>query len=264
MPTKTKMLEYGGFVHSPDVPVAPAFAEYLSRIDPLMADWMETVDALRRSASAELLERKKAAQRKLDDFAAAYRNQYTIKPVEHNPAFLPVARFFARYRPVRQSFSILYCNLELPLHTVYAFEGAEDMASVNSALNRETPLRWWQDGPMNRPCYLFGDCVWELKLTEIEASDKGLTLLFDQTTEKDRLQRDRLQHDLVASSQPLDQRLQFIPEAVRTAVWRRDNGKCFRCNGRDEVDLGVVTPPTHGNPPTPQNVQLLCVHCREK
>jgi 5-methylcytosine-specific restriction endonuclease McrA len=264
MPNKTRLLEYGGFVHSPDVPTSPAFAEYLSRIDPLMAAWEEAVESLQRSTSAELLECKKAAQQKLEDFAAAYRNEYTIKPVERNPAFLPVARFFARYRPVRQSFSILYCNLEMPLHTVYAFDGVNDMASVNAALNQVTPLRWWQDGPMNHPCYLFGDCIWELKLTEVEASDKGLTLLFDQTTEKDRLQRDRLQHDLTASRSPIEQRLQFIPEAVRTAVWRRDNAKCARCGGREDVDFVVVTPPLHGNPPAAQNVQLLCARCRAK
>jgi hypothetical protein len=261
MPTKTRMLDYGGFVHSPDVPMSPTLVDYLSRIDPLLAAWRDVADQWSRSpSSAELLEQKKNAQRELDEFAAAYRDVYTIKHVERNPAFLPVTRFFARYHPVRRPFSILHCNLDLPLHTVYMFEDAGDVASVNAAIDKVTPLRWWQDGPLNHPCYLFGDCVWELKLTELEASDKGLTLLFERTTEKDQLQRDRLQHDLAAAKSALSE--QYIPEAVRTAAWRRDGGKCARCGGHEDVDFFLVTAPTHGNTATAQNVQLLCARCR--
>jgi hypothetical protein len=264
MPTKTRMLHYGGFVQSPDVPTSAAFAEYLREIDPLLADWRDAVERWSQSlVSAELLEHRKIAQRNLDDFAAAYQDRYTVKHVERNPAFLPVARFFARYRPIRRPFSILYCNLDLPLHTVYAFESADDLANVNAALDEVTPLRWWQDGPLNHPCYLFGEGIWELKPTEIDASDKGLTLLFEKTTEEGRLHRDRLQHDLFSGSNGPSSE-QFIPEAVRTAVWRRDGGKCARCRSHEGVDFSIVAASPHGNTPTAQNVQLICTRCRER
>ena len=222
MPTKTKMLDYGGFVHSPDVPMSAEFAEYLRQIDPLLAAWRDAVDRWSQSQfSAELLERKKNAQREFDDFAAAYQDKYTIKHVERDPTFLPVARFFARYRPIRQPFSILHCSLDLPLHTVYAFENDADLASVNAALGKTTPLRWWQDGPSNHPCYLFGEWIWELKPTELNASDKGLTLLFEKTTEKDRLQRDRLQQDLSELRRPARRAIHPGGRAISGVAARR-------------------------------------------
>lgn len=187
MPNKTKMLDYGGFVHSPETPPSADFAEYLRQIDLLVAARQAATEQWNRSQfSAELLQRKKESQRAFDDFAAAYQDKYTIKQVERDPTFLPVAKFFARCCPIRRPFSILHCNLDLPLHTVYAFENAADLAAANAALGKATPLRWWQDGPSNHPCYLFGDWIWELKPTELNASDRGLTLLFETTTEKDR------------------------------------------------------------------------------
>jgi hypothetical protein len=256
------MLDYGGFVASPDVPTSAGFAEYLRQIDSMLAASRDAVERWSQSlVSAELLEQRKIAQRNLDEFAAVYQDRYTVKPVERNPAFLPVARFFARYRPIRRPFSILYCNLDLPLHTVYAFENDNDLHEVNAALDEVTPLRWWQDGPLNHPCYLFGEGIWELKPTEIEASDKGLTLLFEKTTEKGRLQRDRLRHDLLSGCNGPSTE-QFIPEAVRSAVWRRDGGKCARCRSHEGVDFSIVAAAAHGNTPTVQNVQLLCARCR--
>jgi hypothetical protein len=261
MPTKTSMLEHGGFVHSPEAPMSAALAEYLCQIDPLLAAWQGAIDRCGQSPfSAELLERKKNAAREFDGFAAAYRDKHTIKHVQRDPTFLPVSRFFARYRPIRRPFTILHCTLDLPLHTVYVFENHDDLASVNAALGKVTPLRWWQDGPLNHPCYLFGEWIWELKPTELNASEKGLTLLFEQTMEKSRLQGDRLRHDLSDSNGPLDQ--QHIPESVRISVWRRDGGKCARCGSRNGLDFGVLASAPGSDTPAAGKVQLLCARCR--
>jgi hypothetical protein len=263
MPNKTKMLDYGGFVQSPDVPVSAEFAEYLQQVDLLVAAWKGATEEWEQSQfSAGLLQRKKETQRAFDDFAAAYQGKYTIKHVERDPTFLPVAKFFTHYRPIRRPFSILHCNLDLPLHTVYAFENDADLAVTNAALNRVTPLRWWQNGPTDHPCYLFGECIWELKPTELNASDKGLLLQFETIKEKDELQRDRLRHDLSSPSNRSDER--FISEAVRAAVWRRDGGKCTLCGSRDGIDFEITFASMRGKPPTAQNVQLVCAKCREK
>ena len=265
MPNKTKMLEYGGFVHSPDVPAAPEFVEYLRQIDFLMAAWKGAFEEWEQSQfSADLLQCKKDAQRALDDFASGYHDKYTIKHVERDPTFLPVAKFFAHCRPIRKPFSILHCNLDLPLHTVYAFEDDADLAVANAAIGRVTPLRWWQNGPTDHPCYLFGDWVWELKPTELNASDKGLLLQFETIKEKDELQRDRLRHDLVSPSPGNRSDEQFISEAVRAAVWRRDGGKCIRCGSRDGLDFDITSASLRGKAPIAQNVQLVCAKCRAK
>jgi hypothetical protein len=263
MPTKTKMLDYGGFVHSPEAATSAEFAAYLRRIDPLLAAWRDADDRWSQSRfSPELLERRKNAKREFDAVAATYQDQYTIKHVEQNPAFLPVSRFFTMVRPIRKPFSILHCNMDLPLHTVYMFENDEDLSCVNAALGKAAPMRWWQNGPSDHPCYLFGQWIWELKPTELNSSDKGLTLLFETTTEKDLLQRNRLPHDLSGASGTLGE--QYIPEAVRTSVWRRDGGKCIRCGSREGVDFSVVVAAAHGNTATAQNVQMLCARCRGK
>jgi hypothetical protein len=265
MPNKTKMLDYGGFVHSLETPMSAQFAEYLRQIDLLVAAWRGAVEKWNQSRfSPDLLQRKKQAQRAFDDFAAGYQDKYTIKYVERDAAFLPVAKFFARYRPLRQPFSILHCNFDMPLHTVYAFENNADLAAINAAIGKTAPLRWWQNGPSNHPCYLFGEWIWELKPAEANASDKGLALLFETTTEKDRLQRDRLKHDLVGVKQCSTADEQFISEAVRAAVWRREGGKCGRCGGHQGIDFSITSPSLRGKTPTAQNVQLLCAKCRAK
>ena len=113
---------------------------------------------------------------------------------------------------------------------------------------------------MNHPCYLFGQSIWELKPTELHASDKGLTLLFEEGTEKNRQQRNRLQHGLLGVDAPSD--AQYIPEAVRSSVGRRDGGKCARCRSHEGVEFSVVGRSLRGNAPTAENVQLLCARCR--
>jgi hypothetical protein len=264
MPTKTKMLEHGGFVHSPDAPMSAAFTEYLCRIDRLLSVRQDASEQLSRSPfSAELLERKKTAEREFNEFAAAYLDKHTIKHVEQDTTFMPVARFFARHRPVRRPFAILNCSLDMPLHTVYGFDDDRDLVSVNEALNEITPLRWWHDGLMNHPCYLFGEWIWELKQAELNASDKGLTLLFEQTTEQDRLRWDRMRSSL-ADLKPAPEQEKYIPETVRVTVWRRDGGKCIRCGGRDDLDFALTPSAVRVETVTAQHVQLLCARCREK
>jgi len=262
MPNKTKMLDYGGFVHSPKVPVDETFTYYLRDVDQLFAQWQQAFCEWNQSPfSAELLERKKAAESDFDRYIAAYQDKYTIKHVERDPTFLPVAQFSVQHRPIREPFSLLHCSLDMPLHTVLSFQGKDDLARVNAALREDTPLRWWQNGPLNHPCYLFGEWIWELKPAELSASDKGLVLLFEQTSEKDRHRRDRLQHNL-ANPGGGDQ--EYIPEAVRVFVWRRDGGKCAKCNSRDGLEFRYVVPANRGGNGTADNLRLLCQRCHEK
>jgi len=260
MPTKTRMLDFGGFVRAPEAPVDRRFEEYLEIADGLLESWEHAQAAWRQSPfSAEFLDRKKQAERLLSEFVAPWKAKYTIRAVERDPEFLPVARCFARGRPFGQPLTILHCDLDVPLHTVARYHAAGDLALLNAALAEEKPLRWWQDGPLGHPCYLFGLCVWELKASELNASDKGLLLLFETAGDRGRERRDRLTsglRDPAATPQP-----DFIPERVRIAAWRRSGGRCDRCGGREGLDFFLKNSGRRYADPTPEQVEMLCQRC---
>ena len=264
MPTKTRMLDDGNFVYSPDAPRSATFFEYLDLADRLLGEWREAREACGRLAfSPGLGERKKELDRAVGGFVEAFRPHYTIKRVRQDPTFLPASRFFAQYRPLREPFSILHCNLEMPLHTVHAFRDYGDLARINGALDEDTPFPWWQSGPHDRPCYLFGDCVWELKSSETGQSDEGLVLLFAQMTETHQPSHDRAGGGYANSTATPD--ADYIPEKVRLLVWRRSRGRCAKCGARKGLDFDFIRPMQRGGAAAPEDVQLLCGDClREK
>lgn len=52
-----------------------------------------------------------------------------------------------------------------------------------------------------------------------------------------------------------------IPQAVRDAVWRRDQGRCATCGGQDRLEFDHIIPFSKGGSSTYRNVQLLCQDC---
>jgi len=56
-----------------------------------------------------------------------------------------------------------------------------------------------------------------------------------------------------------------IPEDVRFAVWRRDEGKCVKCGSRNNLEYDHIIPVSKGGSNTERNIQILCEKCnREK
>ncbi len=262
MPTKTKLLDYGDFVCSPELPVSEDFLAYLNLADRLFEKWYRIKAAWEASPfSPELAKRKRDLDGELNDFVAPLKSMYTIESVEQDPAFLRVSRFFADYRPIQEPFSILHCSLDMPLHTVVEFRCDADLRPLNVALIQRTPFRWWQNGPMGRPCYLFGDWVWELRPSEFTASEEGLSLLFVEATEKDRAKHERLRHSFSRAAGILTR--EPLSKQVRTVVWRRDRGKCAKCGSYEQLDFELVVPEHRGGHHTAENVQLLCEQCRQ-
>jgi hypothetical protein len=52
-----------------------------------------------------------------------------------------------------------------------------------------------------------------------------------------------------------------LPEAVRIEVWRRDGGRCSRCESRENLEYDHIVPLAKGGSNTARNIELLCEKC---
>lgn len=58
-----------------------------------------------------------------------------------------------------------------------------------------------------------------------------------------------------------NEQTRHIPQAVKNAVWQRDQGKCVQCGATDYLEFDHIIPHSLGGANTEGNVQLLCRHC---
>ena len=58
--------------------------------------------------------------------------------------------------------------------------------------------------------------------------------------------------------------LDLIPEEIRLAVWRRDDGKCVKCGTRENLEYGHIIPTSKGGSNSVRNIELLCKKCNTK
>lgn len=52
-----------------------------------------------------------------------------------------------------------------------------------------------------------------------------------------------------------------IPDAVKLAVYARDDGKCTRCGSSQDLHFDHIIPVAKGGSNSEQNIQILCEHC---
>ncbi len=262
MPTVTNMLDYGNFVFSPELPEDSRFTEYLGYADRLLQRRDEVEAAARQSPfSADIEQARQEVAEVLREYVASFNDKYGKRAVEHDSRFLPVSVFFAKYRPIHDPFSILHCTLDLPLHTVHAFKSHADLAEINAALGEDTPFWWWQRSRHDRPCYLFGERVWELKPSESAASEEGVARIFLDMRQNDRPKLGRLSVAASGSATALLPDTDSIPERLRVAAWRRAGGKCAECGSHQQLEFDYIKPPSHGGAVAEENIQMLCGKC---
>lgn len=92
----------------------------------------------------------------------------------------------------------------------------------------------------------------------IFSSVKGARLFYAILTELvDRI------NDPIDNSVFLPKR-ERIPEEVKIAVWRRDNGVCSHCGSRINLEYDHMIPISKGGSNTVRNIELLCEKCNRK
>ncbi len=263
MPIRTQMLDSGNFVYASDLPPNSAFEEYLEFANRMMRQWREAQEACELSPFSDDLRRRKIqADELFKNFVEAFGPRFSLRPVRQEPMFVPLSRFLQQQYPIQDPFSILHCELEIPLHTVHDFPDHNALAQVNAALGEDTAFPWWQRGPHGQPCYLFGKSVWELKSSEAEQSPEGIILSFLELSDKHCQANGRVSRSATIVRAKSSEN--YIPEQLRRDVWRRTGGKCSKCRGWESLDFDYVTPPRPGTEPTPDNIELLCNSCYRK
>ena len=55
-----------------------------------------------------------------------------------------------------------------------------------------------------------------------------------------------------------------IPKTVKQEVWQRDNGKCVKCESKENLEYDHIIPVIKGGANTVRNIQLLCESCNRK
>lgn len=93
-------------------------------------------------------------------------------------------------------------------------------------------------------------------------SKEHQALLILDTADQDRLKFERLKTKF--SDEQIEEvkyERARIPEDVRIAVWRRDQGKCGTCGSRDRLEYDHIVPVSRGGSNTSRNVELLCETC---
>lgn len=60
------------------------------------------------------------------------------------------------------------------------------------------------------------------------------------------------------------QSTRHIPSNVRREVWRRDQGRCVKCESREKLEFDHIIPVSKGGSNTARNVELLCQDCNRR
>jgi len=111
---------------------------------------------------------------------------------------------------------------------------------------------------------LYQDCFYEIRA---QLTDDQRRLLVLETADKERQLFERLKakfHSpagIVRDSSP-----HRISEAVRIAVWRRDQGQCATpgCHSRKNLEYDHIIPVEAGGSNTARNIELLCEVCNRR
>jgi len=111
-----------------------------------------------------------------------------------------------------------------------------------------------------------GDIYAFIETNTITSEYSKQQLLIFEFFDKDRRKWEKLNRLYKNAQTKLDSNIrERIPEEVRIAVWRRDEGKCAHCGSREKLEYDHIVPISKGGSNTVRNIELLCEKCnREK
>lgn len=114
--------------------------------------------------------------------------------------------------------------------------------------------------------YYIGHYRWLYQNTVYEVtgghSDEEKKLLILEFADKERRKFERLKNKFSGEkSDEVKYERTRIPEEVRIAVWRRDQGRCARCGSRENLEYDHIVPVSKGGNNTARNIELLCQDC---
>ena len=96
-------------------------------------------------------------------------------------------------------------------------------------------------------------------------TDEERILLILELEDKERQKFEQLKRKFSLSQEAeKTPKRDAIPEAVRIAVWRRDEGKCAKCGSRKNLEYDHIIPVSKGGGNTVRNIELLCEECNRK
>lgn len=133
------------------------------------------------------------------------------------------------------------------------------------------PLRLAQYKKTKDNEYKHGDLIFCLykdniyKLDRTDYSDQEIVLRIMELEDNERREFERLKHRFSeAEKTEKDKKRQPIPEEVRIAVWRRDEGKCVKCGSRENLEYDHIIPLSKDGSNTVRNIELLCEKCNKE
>jgi len=111
--------------------------------------------------------------------------------------------------------------------------------------------------------YVYKEALYEFDRGEY--TDEERVLLILELEDKERRKFEQLKRKFVLSQETeKGPKREIIPEAVRIAVWRRDGGKCSKCESRKNLEYDHIIPVSKGGSNTVRNIELLCEKCNRK
>ena len=120
-----------------------------------------------------------------------------------------------------------------------------------------------ESGDYGSSYYMYEDNLY--KFDRGDYTDEQRLLLILELEDKERQNFERLKRKFSLSQETeKTPRRDAIPESVRIAVWRRDEGKCAKCGSRKNLEYDHIIPISKGGSNTVRNIELLCEECNRK
>jgi len=126
-------------------------------------------------------------------------------------------------------------------------------------------IRWrWSGEWMPKSFrYLYKNALYEFDNDDYTDEERLLLILELEDKERQKFERLKRKFELSQEVEKTPRR-DAIPESVRIAVWRRDEGKCAKCGSRKNLEYDHIIPVSEGGSNTVRNIELLCEECNRK